>query len=84
MTLKRAVLPLIFCFATLASAQNTPNSSASTGAANADTMAPGGAGNATPKGAGDTSASGAPSSGKTMKKKSVKSKRADGNTTPAQ
>lgn len=90
MTLKRTVLPLIFCIAasaaTLASAQGTPNASTSTGAANADTMAPGGAGNATPKGAGDTSASGAPSTGKAkpMKKKSAKSKPAGGNMTPAQ
>ena len=82
MRLKSTILSLILCLAALASPSalaqgaGTPNASTSSGAANADTMAPGGTGNAVPKGAGDTSASGASPAGntKSMKKKSVKNK----------
>lgn len=82
MRLKSTILSLILCLAVsappsaLAQGTGTPNASTSSGAANADTMAPGGTGNAVPKGAGDTSASGVSPAGNTkgMKKKSVKNK----------
>jgi hypothetical protein len=85
MGLKSAALSLLFVFAasasSLATAQGTGtgNASTSSGAANADTMAPGATGTAVPKGAGDTSASGAPSAGntKSMQKKPAKTKRRD-------
>jgi hypothetical protein len=84
MVLKRTFQQFILCLAVsasplvLAQGAGTPNASSSSGAANADTMAPGATGAGVPKGAGDTSASGASSAGstKSMKKLTKKKSRA--------